>query len=346
MAACRLPIIWFVLPNRTPRHVVASILVAAPLVVGVGLLSALNAGGRTLQPATGSTVESAAAPLVVAERFAPNQAITVDAAVAGPVRTEYVALSPSRVLDTRDGTGVTSGALGPGASLSFTVGGVGSVPADASAVVLNVTAVGASEQTFLTVWPAGSDRPFASSLNPTPGFTMPNAVTATIGSGGQVSIYNEAGSVHVVADVSGYYAPVRSALSATSTTDAVASFAGPGAVNSSTVTVFTLDGVAAGTWDVTYSLAAEVLAWSGESVTPSCWLVLPDTTTTAYGHATAASGAGGAVAALDTITVQAQVAVPSAGTVQVRCRSERSSGSSGGDTTFIPDDGMVRFTRV
>ena len=53
------------------------------------------------------------------------------------------------------------------------------VPATATGLVLNVTAVGATLPTFLTVYPAGAERPNASSLNPSPGQPpVPNAVTS------------------------------------------------------------------------------------------------------------------------------------------------------------------------
>jgi hypothetical protein len=73
------------------------------------------------------------------------------------------------------------------------------------AVVLNVTAVTPSAPSFITVWPTGNPQPVASSLNFVAGQTIPNLVTATIGSDGTVSMYNHGGSVDLVADVVGYY---------------------------------------------------------------------------------------------------------------------------------------------
>lgn len=40
-----------------------------------------------------------------------------------------------------------------------------------------------------------------------PGQTVPNLVFATVGDGGKVSIFNAAGSTHVIADVFGYFGP-------------------------------------------------------------------------------------------------------------------------------------------
>jgi hypothetical protein len=55
------------------------------------------------------------------------------------------------------------------------------------------------------VWPTGEPRPNASSLNTDPGQDTPNLVIAKVGAGGQVSLYNEAGTGHLVADVVGYF---------------------------------------------------------------------------------------------------------------------------------------------
>lgn len=85
------------------------------------------------------------------------------------------------------------------------VAGKGGMPADADAALLNVTATGTTTTSFLTIWSAGQAAPDASSLNWVPGQTIPNSVTAKTGAGGAVSIQNAAGSVHVIADTSGWY---------------------------------------------------------------------------------------------------------------------------------------------
>jgi hypothetical protein len=88
------------------------------------------------------------------------------------------------------------------------VAGAGGVPADATAVVLNLAVTSPTAASYLTVWPAGESRPFpASSINFVAGQTIANEVSAKLGTGGQVRIYNLFGSVHVIADVIGYYRP-------------------------------------------------------------------------------------------------------------------------------------------
>jgi len=112
-----------------------------------------------------------------------------------------------RILDSRPATQVGTYNT-PWAAVTtrdVAVGGLAGVPANADAVVLNVTATDTTLPSFLTVWPTGQPRPNASSLNWTPGVTIPNAVTVKLGTDGKISMFNLSGAVDVVADVSGYY---------------------------------------------------------------------------------------------------------------------------------------------
>lgn len=131
-------------------------------------------------------------------------------ASAADAGTTYVPLSPARLLDTRDGTG-RGGVVGPiggGSAIELTVIGVGGVPlSGVEAVALNVTATnGTALESYLTVYPAGTNRPLASNLNFGTGKTIPNLVMARVGTGGRVAIYNNSGFADVVADVQGWYA--------------------------------------------------------------------------------------------------------------------------------------------
>jgi len=119
----------------------------------------------------------------------------------------FAALAPVRVLDSRAGSqvGPYSTPWGAGTARNVTVAGVHGVPANADAVVLNVTVTDTSAPSFLTVWPAGQTQPLASSLNWVAGASIPNAVTVKVGTSGQISMFNNAGSTDVVADVVGYY---------------------------------------------------------------------------------------------------------------------------------------------
>jgi hypothetical protein len=125
-----------------------------------------------------------------------------------PADSTYVAVTPARILDTRSGTGAPAAPLGPDKTIDVPVTGVGGVPVSGvSSVVLNVTATDmVGPETFITVFPTGSPRPLASTLNIAEGRTVPNLVVARVGAGGKVSIYNHFGNVAVIADVQGWYA--------------------------------------------------------------------------------------------------------------------------------------------
>ncbi|MEZ5143192.1 MAG: carboxypeptidase regulatory-like domain-containing protein [Acidimicrobiales bacterium] len=120
----------------------------------------------------------------------------------------YTALTPARVLDSRpppEQVGPHGTPWGAGTDREVTVAGVGGVPADAEAVVLNATVTGTSAESFLTVYPKGATKPTASNLNWKAGVTIPNAVTVKVGTDGKVDVFNSSGSAHVILDVVGYF---------------------------------------------------------------------------------------------------------------------------------------------
>jgi len=120
----------------------------------------------------------------------------------------YTPVTPVRVLDTRPGSGMpgAGASLGPQQSLTLPLAGVDGIPSTgATAVVLNLTAVGASLPTYITAYPSGGPRPLASALNPAPGATVASLVTVQLGPTGSVSLFNGAGRVNLVADLEGWY---------------------------------------------------------------------------------------------------------------------------------------------
>ncbi|MEZ5266208.1 MAG: hypothetical protein R2755_31465 [Acidimicrobiales bacterium] len=138
--------------------------------------------------------------------------LVVDVLAWFPTDGPYRGLVPARLLDTRpgaatvDGAGAGTGALGGGAVRSLPVTGRAGVPAEGvEAVAVNVTATGATAETYLAVWPSGAPRPLSSNLNVPMGTTRANMVLAKVGEDGAVSIYNEAGQVAVIVDVLGWF---------------------------------------------------------------------------------------------------------------------------------------------
>jgi hypothetical protein len=119
--------------------------------------------------------------------------------------SSYIPLAPTRLLSTVDGTGAAAAKAGPGATLRVKVAGVHGVPADATSVLVNLTGTGATATTYLTAYADGAARPTSSSLNLTPGATVPNLALVPIGSDGCIAVYNRAGHVNVIADLQGYF---------------------------------------------------------------------------------------------------------------------------------------------
>ncbi|MGX6742060.1 Tat pathway signal protein [Streptomyces xantholiticus] len=118
----------------------------------------------------------------------------------------YKPVQPTRLMDTRTGLGVPQAKVGAGRTVTLQVAGAGGVPASGvTAVVMNVTATTVTSTTYVSVYPNGTTRTSASNLNVRAGETRPNLVVVPVVNG-KVSFYNNAGSVNLIADVSGYFA--------------------------------------------------------------------------------------------------------------------------------------------
>lgn len=120
----------------------------------------------------------------------------------------FHATGPTRMLDTRAGTGVPTAAVLPaGAILPLTVEGANGLPsAGVSAVVLNVTVTGPTASGYLSLYAEGTESPGSSNLNWTKGLTIANQVIVPVGADGEIDFANHSpGSTQVVADISGYY---------------------------------------------------------------------------------------------------------------------------------------------
>ena len=124
-------------------------------------------------------------------------------------------VAPARILDTRPASqvGPTAVPVGPGGELAFQVAGApgSGIPAGhVLGAVLTVTATDATAGSYLTIWPDGAPRPVASSLNWIAGRTVSNRVFVKLGSNGMARLYNAAGRVDVIVDVSGWFTDATS----------------------------------------------------------------------------------------------------------------------------------------
>jgi hypothetical protein len=126
--------------------------------------------------------------------------------------SNYTALAPARLLDTRSKVGIPTNTKISNAVISLKVRGHGGVPTGATSVVLNLTATQTVGGGYLEAYPEGATRPTASNVNwSATGTTIPNLVVVPIASDGNVSLYVH-GTSHVIADVSGYFSTSGSAF--------------------------------------------------------------------------------------------------------------------------------------
>jgi hypothetical protein len=147
---------------------------------------------------------------------------TVGSAATTDLGAAYHPIVPCRLFDTRpasDNIGSRSTPLGAGDT--YTVKATGNpgrcsgtaqtIPSDATGLVLNVASINPTAPSFLTVFPAGSDRPLTANLNWIAGQPpTPNGLSAAIGTGGQISFYNLAGKVDLAVDIMGYFEGIPS----------------------------------------------------------------------------------------------------------------------------------------
>ncbi|MFD3804841.1 hypothetical protein ACFWTC_14685 [Streptomyces sp. NPDC058619] len=131
----------------------------------------------------------------------------------GTAGSDFTPYAPTRILDTRFGTGAAQAKVAPSGTVRVKVGGNGGIPAGVTAVVLNVTVTNPTNSGFVTVFPEGRERPATSNVNYEAGQTVPNQVIVPVGKNGYVDLYNGSwgGSpVDLIADVTGYFTPKAS----------------------------------------------------------------------------------------------------------------------------------------
>ncbi|MCW2523699.1 MAG: hypothetical protein JWO63_2034 [Frankiales bacterium] len=116
---------------------------------------------------------------------------------AGGVAT----VRPQRVIDTR------SGHRKVGAELDVAMTGATGVPANAAAVLVNLTTVDASASSRpVTAWASGSPRPATSNGNTVRGQPTANLLMVKLGSRGRIAVGVGGGTADVILDLIGYVA--------------------------------------------------------------------------------------------------------------------------------------------
>ena len=179
--------------------VVVQLLVTA-LFAAVGGFVAVSVGSDAVDADRGGM--TAAVPMMTEAQLRVG-----GASVSSDLATTTI--TPVRILDTREGAAALAGSKEPWGALetrTVAAAGLGTIPADAVGVVVNVTVLNATaSDTFLTLFPTGTSMPNASTINPQPGEVAFNAATVLLGGDeGTFEVYNYSGTVDVIIDVTAY----------------------------------------------------------------------------------------------------------------------------------------------
>ena len=139
--------------------------------------------------------------------FESNTDVDLIIDVAGSVgpggELGFVGQTPLRLIDTREKARPAAGAV-----TTIAVPGKG-----VKAASLNVTVVDPSAAGFVTVWPCGSERPTASTLNFEAGQIVANSTTIGVGASSTVCVWANV-ATHVVVDLGGTWQLVSKGLPA------------------------------------------------------------------------------------------------------------------------------------
>ena len=126
-----------------------------------------------------------------------------------PTASQFVPLTPCRLVDTRSGNGpIQSGTFAFFNLVQLSQGsGCGDL-SSATSYSLNVTLIpeNGAPVSYLTIWPAGRMQPLVSTMNSLDGRTKANAAIAPAGASGAVSVF-VTNAANVVIDIDGYFAP-------------------------------------------------------------------------------------------------------------------------------------------
>lgn len=125
------------------------------------------------------------------------------------LRLTYYAVTPCRIIDTRNASGPDAGAPALAAGEARVIGTAQKcrVPATAAALSVNVTVTGSAAPGYFTLYPADGTLPVASQLSFSAGQTRASAtiVPLALDASGFRVLNGSAGTAHVIVDVNGYF---------------------------------------------------------------------------------------------------------------------------------------------
>ena len=124
--------------------------------------------------------------------------------------TTFVPLAPVRIVDSRDGSGLSglSGKFNASQARTFAVAGLGTIPASAVAVTGNLTVTNQTAAGYVALTPDPTSTPGSSTLNFPLGDNRANNVTIPLNAGGQLAAVYKATAgrtTDLIFDVTGYF---------------------------------------------------------------------------------------------------------------------------------------------
>jgi 2',3'-cyclic-nucleotide 2'-phosphodiesterase (5'-nucleotidase family) len=190
---------------------------------GIGYVTAWPCGTERPVASSANFTPDAAAPNAVISGigadgqvclYAGESDVHLIADVNGlvPAGGGFEALTPARLLETRegaptvDGVAQGEGQIAAGATYTLQVAGRGGVEDGATQVALNVTATDAAAIGYVTVWSCSQPRPIASNVNFVPGKATPNTVVTELGNDGEICLFVGENAVDLIVDVFGTFA--------------------------------------------------------------------------------------------------------------------------------------------
>jgi hypothetical protein len=292
-----------------------------------------------------------------------GQSVDVRAAVQGylvsPTASEagdaYTSVDPTRIVDTRNGTGgVSAVPVSANGSITFSVAGVAGVPSSGvSAVAESVAALNPAATGYLTSYPAGGTDPLNAVVNYIGSDVQDNDLTTPLVSSvsptGRETITNHStGTVDVVVTIKGYYtsptvptAPAQADAGIDSSGTVTASWQAPGddggaAITGYRVTLYNSDGSV--NQSATYDPGTTT--FSASALDPTATYKVEVTAVNAVGSSIAAN------AAVNLISADSTVATTQSANIGVDMGVDPSTGdltlsSVNGDISTSAPDGTV-----
>ena len=230
---------------------------------------------------------------------------------------QYQPITPTRICDTRSGSGLPCAGhtLGASAIDTVVVAGEGALPSasassPAVAVIANLTAIAPTKATYLTIYPADQTGHSVSDVSLSAGEVLPNLAVVKVDTtgdarNGDVNLFNAAGTVNAVVDIEGWFqntytsgitgtasdtqTPAQPVPSVTVTYTGTGTTHGTGTTTTDAGGAYTFSSLPPGT----YSVGATANGFT--SPAPQTVTVTPNTVATANVSLTATSSISGGV---------------------------------------------------